>query len=240
MSHNRGFAPIIAIIVAVVVIVIGIGVYDYFGNKLNLTLPNQFNQSNNIILSPTEATTPTSTQTDINMGNEDSFDSIPTCYDYKKYFVVTKNLTGVTTGFLVKYKSSEDQKFECKYIARENDFEIKIKWAAWVYALENNFFIIDIGTGPPPRGLVVYDLTKRAEVYSDTYSIPIVVSNNTIDYWSQSDEEVTKKNCPEFDKWVAEGLFYYYGGVVIYKHVIFDLSSLTKKELGEYKCSRRQ
>jgi len=48
--------------------------------------------------------------------------------------------------------------------------------------LENNFLILDGGTAPDSRKIIFYNLTKREEVFSDKYSKPTIVHDDTIDY----------------------------------------------------------
>jgi hypothetical protein len=64
MYKNKGFAPIIAIIIAVVIIAGGIGGYLYIKNKNNLPIVPPLNNSTStstIVTSITSTTTPTST-----------------------------------------------------------------------------------------------------------------------------------------------------------------------------------
>lgn len=157
------------------------------------------------------------------------------CVSNNKYFVISKNKTDdVGTGILVKYKSSDDQIIPCEYSAESGDFEMGGD-AEYVLALENNFLITDTGTGPDPRLLTVYDLNIRKKVYNDSYSQPVDIQNDTINYWTETTKTVTEENCPEFKEWKEGGL-----GAVIDAHVSLNLSNLTKKELGEYRCSPRQ
>ncbi len=158
------------------------------------------------------------------------------CVSNNKYFVVEKNLTdSVGANHLVKYKINENQNFSCEYVVEKGDFEIKNEWAEYTLALENNFLILDSGTGPDPRGLIIYDLNARKKVFEDTYSRPITIQNNTINYWTEAVEKATEVNCPELKEYEAGGL-----GAAIDAHVSLNLSNLIKKDLGERRCSSRQ
>lgn len=158
------------------------------------------------------------------------------CVSNAKYFVIESNLTdSVGSNHLVKFKTNENQNFDCKYVIEKGDFEIKNEWAEYTLALENNFLILDSGTGPDPRGLIVYDLNLRKKVYEDSYSQPINIQNNIVDYWTGTTKPVTEQNCPEFKKWEEGGL-----GSAIDAHVSLNLLTLVEKELGEYRCSPRQ
>ena len=158
------------------------------------------------------------------------------CVSNTKYFVIESNLTdSVGANHLVKFKTDANQNFVCEYKVEKGDFEIKNEWAEYTLALDNNFLILDSGTGPDPRGLIIYDLNLRKKVYEDSYSQPINIQNNTIDYWTGTTKPVTEQNCPDFKKWEEGGL-----GSAIDTHVSLNLLTLVKKELGEYRCSPRQ
>jgi len=107
--------------------------------------------------------------------------------------------------------------------------------ATYFIALENNFLILDQGTAPDPRGLIVHDLNLQKKVYSDRYSKPIEVKNNTITYWSPTSQKVTVENCPESTGWYKNGL-----GAGIESHIIVSLKDFSVKNLGETRCSARQ
>lgn len=158
------------------------------------------------------------------------------CVSNDKYFVIEKNLTdSVGADHLVKYKTNANQNLSCEYIVGNGDFEIKNEWAEYTLALENNFLILDSGTGPDPRGLIIYNLSSRKKVYTDEYFQPVLIQNNTINYWSPTSQKATNENCPKLNEYTSSGL-----GAGIDSHVVLDLLTLSKKELEEYRCSPRQ
>ncbi len=169
------------------------------------------------------------------------------CHESQRYFVIEENHTGdVGSDHLIKYKNTPNQHFDCEYIVEKgetgpsewttsDDFEIKNEGAEYFLALEGDFLILDSGTGPQPRGLIIYDLKERTKIFSDRYSRPISVSNNTIDYWAETQEKVTKENCLELATYEAQGL-----GAAIEAHVILNLSTFNKHELGDKRCASRQ
>lgn len=158
-----------------------------------------------------------------------------TCLDNAKYRVVSKQIEAVASDILVKYKASGGENIPCNYLVDEADFEIKGLGATYVYALTDNFLLLDTGTAPTPRKITVYDLNMRKEVYNDFYSTPTSTKDDSLTYWTRVDEEVTITNCPEVDTWAASAL-----GATIEAEVTLDLSTLTKKDLGERRCSPLQ
>jgi len=158
------------------------------------------------------------------------------CVINDKYFVVEKALIdSVGSDILVKYKSTNNQKYPCEYIVTDSDFEIKNEWAEYVLALENDHLILDSGTGPDPRGLIIYNLISQEKVFTDSYSWPVTINNNTMTYWNPTNTEPNEINCPKIEEWRLAGL-----GAIVEAKVTLALLTLNKTELGEYRCSIAQ
>ena len=158
------------------------------------------------------------------------------CVGNDKYFVISADRTDdVGTDILVKYKSSSSQNISCEYLKNDKDFEIKDEGAAYIMALENNFLILDEGTGPFPRGLIIYDLSSRKKVLEDSYLEPVNIKNNIINYWTETTIKANEENCSTY-KLNEENFM----GSAIETRVSLDLLTLAKKELGEYRCSATQ
>jgi len=159
-----------------------------------------------------------------------------TCNDSPKYFAVEKSLSdSVGSNILIKYKASTGQKFSCAYLVSEGDFELKNVMAEYFLAFTDNFLVLDSGTAPEPRGLIVYDLRSREKVFTDSYAKPVIVKGDTLEYWAKSDQKPTAENCPT----LAENTKNYLGSVIMSK-VSLDLSTLTKKDTGAFKCLATQ
>ncbi len=169
------------------------------------------------------------------------------CYDTANYFVITRaNPQNAGEDILVKYKSDKSQNISCNYSLEETDFEIKNTCndgpscyrAQHLSGVFDNLLIIDEGTSPENRGLIVYDLTKKSMVFSDTYNS----SNNSLDpqgniisYWHSTKDIADEQNCPKIKEYKSLG-----GGAKTETKISLDLSSLTRKELGETRCSYSQ
>ncbi|MDR3547689.1 MAG: hypothetical protein P4M11_05380 [Candidatus Pacebacteria bacterium] len=159
-----------------------------------------------------------------------------TCHESEKYFEVQNSLGDlVGSDILIKYKTAIDQRFSCTFIVENGDFEIKNADADYFLAFTDNFLLIDRGTAPEPRGLIVYDLRSRKQVYEDRYASPWSVAGDTVTYWNPVDTKVTTQNCPDLATYTSQGL-----GAVIESQVTLDLTTLTKKATGEYRCSITQ
>ena len=158
------------------------------------------------------------------------------CHETQKYFAVEHDSAdSVGSIILVKYKTSPGQHLPCSYVVGKGDFEINTGDADYFLTFTDTFLLLDRGTAPDPRKLIVYDLRSRTQVYADQYAKPWSVAADTITYWSPIDTKVTAQNCPPVAQYTSEGL-----GAVIESEVTLDLPTLNKKTLGQYRCSATQ
>jgi len=158
------------------------------------------------------------------------------CHESSKYFAIEKSLApNVGSNILVKYKTSPTQNFSCKYEVASGDFELKNLEAEYFLAFTDNFLLIDKGTAPEPRGLVVYDLRTKKQVFTDSYAKPVDVVGDSITYFAKTSIKPTTQNCPDLKTYTSNGL-----GAVIMSKVTVNLSTLTKKYLNQQECRATQ
>lgn len=183
------------------------------------------------------------------------------CYQNEKYFVVTKVHTDtVGSDIIVKEKENPDQIIPCMSTTTENDFvvgrmgstklntqeteaETKARQEAlggdedadYFLTLTSHFLILDRGTAPDPRTLVVYDLTTNKKVYIDSYAKPFAVNGSIVTYWSPLEGDVTTENCSDKSTFTLQGL-----SAVREGYVSLDLATLMKKSTGETRCVASQ
>lgn len=158
------------------------------------------------------------------------------CHDSPKYFAIQRaNADSVGSDILIKYKERPDQRFPCEYAAAGGDFEIPNVMAEYFLTFTDNFLVLDSGTAPPPRGLVVHDLRSRTKVLTDSYTKPVTVEGDSITYFSETEQKPTAENCPDLSNYTANGL-----GAAIMSKVTVDLLSLSKKDTGVIECIATQ
>jgi hypothetical protein len=158
-----------------------------------------------------------------------------TCCDFPKYYIIARDIPdGVGTDFLIKYKSSPNEKISCSYVIANGDLEIKNEFAEYYAGLKKDLLILDSTTGPGPSGLIIWDLKKRKKVFEGSWSDPEESNDSTLVYWLETDE-ATGGNCPRLKEWQSEGL----SGAVETK-VILDLSNFSITKTKETRCSPRQ
>ncbi len=176
---------------------------------------------------------PNSSQEQI-MGPKRRPDSKPVCHDSLRYRVVSVlRDEEVGTDFLIKYKTSASPKPKCEYLASPGDFELPSEWAAYFLGLQGDLLILDSGTAPDPRGLIIWDLKKRERVYQGTYA-EHKLHKGYMEFWLETGA-ATPENCHEYQRYQASGF-----GAAIDTWVRLDFASLQIKRSSKKRCSLRQ
>jgi hypothetical protein len=158
------------------------------------------------------------------------------CNESKNYFVIEKAVTdSVGSDILVKNKDATHQNIKCEYVVAKGDFEIKNISAEYFLAFTDNFLVLDSGTAPEPRTLIVYDLRSQKKVFTDMYAKPVTIVGDTISYLSVTAVKPTSTNCPKLKEYTSNGL-----GAVILSKVSVNLTTLVKKDLGVAECRATQ
>jgi hypothetical protein len=156
------------------------------------------------------------------------------CAQSAQYMIVEGGSNEVGTDFLVKYKTKDNPSPRCEYKIQPGDLEIKNEFAEYFMALQDRFLILDSGTGPEPRGLIIWDLDSRKKVYSGTYSGPYEINPGRIEFWMETGE-ATDENCPRKKEIEDDGL-----GAAIETHVTLRLPDLEVVRSAQTRCTSRQ
>ncbi len=162
-------------------------------------------------------------------------EEIATCHESSRYMIVEGSTGEVGTNFLVKYKRQKGEPPVCKYVVNPGDFEIPNEEAEYFFGLQGNLLILDSGTGPDPRGLIIWDLSKKKKVYTGTYSKEEAkIKPGYMEFWLETGR-ATDENCPKSKEWRTNGL-----GAAIETWVHLDLSDFTVTKSSKTRCSPRQ
>lgn len=157
------------------------------------------------------------------------------CIQSSDYFVIDKNPTAPGLDIVAKHKTSADEVIACTNIVASSDVVLQNDLPEQVLGVTGKFLIVDSGTAPPPRGLIIYDLDAQTSTYGDTYSEPLTIATDSVTYWASTRQAVTAANCPDLAQYTKDGL-----GAVIESHVTLDLTKLIKTSLGEFRCEPTQ
>jgi hypothetical protein len=160
------------------------------------------------------------------------------CYVYDKYVVfVTEDSETVGEQIKVALRQPQaDPAKSCDVKAAKTYLLIPNDDANFFFGLAGDYLFIDSGTGPEPRGLTIYSLSKKKKVYTDSYSQPITLGKDRrLDFYKPSEKDGDLKDCREASKWQAEQL-----GVGWDQRVILDLTTMREMTVGRLRCSPRQ
>lgn len=155
------------------------------------------------------------------------------CHESPTHLIVEGPTGEVGTHFLVKYKSAERPAPPCAYRVQTGDFEIRNEDAEYFLALQGELLMLDSGTGPDPRGLIIWDLRKRTKVYSGSYA-DATVASGSMTFWLET-AVATDENCPEARQWRSDGL-----EAVIETQVQLDFADMRVAPGTLTRCRARQ
>jgi hypothetical protein len=159
----------------------------------------------------------------------------PRCAVFKIHSVLTEDDRDAAGESITVFEGSKcDPKKSRTVLYLKNDMG-----QGFAGLFEPNLFV-DQGTGPDGRGLAIYDLIKKKQVYYAVYSPimePRIENNALIFYKDLSDLRYKEhRHCPDAEKWLHEsGLDYGFE-----QKTKVDLKTMTDKAIGKVRCSQRQ
>lgn len=120
-----------------------------------------------LTIAPTEAQEPVSGAFEfdaIEVGSSDAPGS--TCYMSERYIVVELQAAGaVGSDFLIRSRDSA----RCDADSLPGDYVLRDEWAAYFSALQGDVLLLDSGTGPDLRSLILFDLASRERLAELSY-----------------------------------------------------------------------
>jgi hypothetical protein len=160
------------------------------------------------------------------------------CYVYDRYVVkTTETADGVGEEIRVSLRGqSSAAAAACDVKGAATHYLIENDDSNFFFGISGDYLFVDVGTGPEPRELRIYDLARKKRVYTASYSEPIKVSGGlTLDYYQALEKELPRSQCPQAGKWEKEGL-----GFGFEQRVVLDLATLKEQKIGRPRCSPRQ
>lgn len=157
------------------------------------------------------------------------------CMQSPEYFVVDIGPEGPGLDVIAKHKTSANEAFPCTDAVAKGDVVVQNDLPEFVLGVAEHFLVIDSGTAPPPRGLIIYDLDTQTSTFSDTYSPPIDIATGTVTYWEVTSQAPTARNCPALAQYSSDGL-----GAVIESRVTLELATMKAVPLGASQCAPTQ
>jgi hypothetical protein len=156
------------------------------------------------------------------------------CHASADYFVIERETGALGRDFLIKPRHVIHAIPACFYATAPADFEIRNEAAEYFLALQGHYLILDSGTAPEPRGLIVWDLRQRRKIFAGTYASPFAIKPGHLEYWLES-AAATDRNCPARQQWATLGL-----GAAVETQVRLRLADAQILRSRRTRCSQRQ
>lgn len=160
------------------------------------------------------------------------------CYSYRKYAVIVSPTEDVGEKISVILKLGEsDESFLADLKKAPVHFKVP-EGDNFFYGIYGDLMFVDSGTGPDPRGLDVFDLAQKKNVFNGSYSSPITLDKGPrLTYYVEVDEKKVKKkpDCPEAEEWKQNNL-----GIAYEEKISLDLKTFKLARSGELRCAARQ
>jgi hypothetical protein len=157
------------------------------------------------------------------------------CFDAPRHFVVARErVDDVGTDFLIRPRGSAAARPPCIWAPDAATWELPNETAEYLLAVRGDLLILDSGTAPDPRGLIVWDLAQRRRLLQDTYSGPIEVRWEYAQFWQESGA-ATRQNCPQLERLRDQGL-----GAALEQRARLDFATMRIERLDETRCAPRQ
>lgn len=110
-----------------------------------------------------------------------------------------------------------------------------LDWEACYFkGIQHNCMLVDKGTGPDGRTLLVYDLSKQGKVYEAVYvGEPSVTEDGKLVFYQPVAKKVVTPlpACPDAQKWKKDGLRVVYG-----QQMAYDLKKGGAPTKGGFEC----
>jgi len=132
-------------------------------------------------------------------------DSLGTLFKYPNYSVVILKQNEFA-GDIIKVYNDVNVYADSAVIYLANPIYNGAEMGEWFKGLKDKYLFLDLGTGPD-RGLDVVDLSTRKSILVCSYSTPISIDTNfVITFYTDSEEEATPKNHPQFKELIEGGV----------------------------------
>ena len=154
-----------------------------------------------------------------------------TCYQNDAHFIITEEGPDLGSSFLIKWKNEGQPVPPCVFNPVKGD----MMFSGYNFvALVGNKLVLDQGSAPNPRCIMVFDLDKQDKIleqdYYPTNGTGIKVVGSSVGFWENRGMRPTPDNCPNYQNLMRAGN----PGFVQY--VTVDLDTLQKTASGPVEC----
>lgn len=158
------------------------------------------------------------------------------CHESDRYRVVEQPVAdGPGTDFLVRPLSPGVSQLPCRYDPGPGDFVIRHVDNERFLALNGALLVIDNGTGPDARELIVWDLAARRKLLHQRHGGLVSADSQRVVFWRATRILPTADNCPPLERWKAQLL-----GAAIEVQTEWSAIDRRLRDLTATRCAPRQ
>ncbi len=125
-----------------------------------------------------------------------------TCIDYGLWTVTTRPLEKEAGSAIYRERSARSR---CGAQPRATNLVVN-RGASHFLGRIGRYLLVDQGTGPSLRHLLLFDVTTRRQAYQVGYSRPLAVDGPTLSFWSPTPILATAANCAALAQIKSNGL----------------------------------
>lgn len=179
--------------------------------------------------------------TPLPMGKLDSVAGFKGCDRATWSPLTTNSEEFIYQHYTVVITRNNDQPGEQITVKRDSgraDFVIPMPEAGYFKGVCRNKLLVDEGTGPDGRRLVVFDLDKKVQFFSTPYcGEPQIIQSERVYYLLPVEEKDVERipDCPEKEQWIKDGLTVGYG-----QRCILNLIVRSNTRKSEWACVAMQ
>lgn len=161
----------------------------------------------------------------------------PACYDNERYHVIAQDLEDSTGQRIAMLKRAPgDPPPACTVAQAKSLPALAVPEDSYAIGLKQHFLLIDQGTGPDGRQLVLWNLQQGHVVWHSAYADLLRDgSPDTLTFWRPEDRAPDEAHCPKLRQWRKESL-----GAAMEQQVQLRLADLKVTTLGRWRCEARQ
>lgn len=162
----------------------------------------------------------------------------PACFDNEQYHVVAQDLDdGPGQRIAVFRRAASGALPPCAATpAKASPPALAVPEESYAVGLKQDFLLLDQGTGPNGRELLLWDLRSARVAWRSPFDELLPErSSDTLRFWRPEKTPADEARCPQLRQWRRESL-----GAQMQQQVRVHLPDLSVQPLGRWRCSATQ
>jgi len=161
----------------------------------------------------------------------------PVCYDSARYHVIAQDLDdGPGQRIAVLARKPGDATPACSAAQAKALPALAVPEESYAVGLKQDFLLLDQGTGPDGRELLLWDLRSARVAWRSAYDELLHEQRaDALVFWRPEKKAADEAGCPQLRQWRKESL-----GAVMEQQVRLTLADLSVSPLGRWRCVAQQ